>query len=594
VSNRRRSSFAALALGLTLVAGACSSDKKVSSGDTTATTAAAPSTTGASTETSAAPPETTAPAPETTGVAGETTVPTTGGETGGTAMTITFNINPDAVWDDGSPITAADFKCSWEAQVNTPGSITTAGYDQITSVEAGDSDKQVIASFKSVYAPYKGLFTGLIKASAVEDCNDISGDFQTELPFSGREWKLDSWSEEQEILVPNEAYWGTRKPTVPKVVMVPKADSDTEIASLKAGEVDFIYPQFYAGIADALADPNVKVALNYGGDYEAIYFQMTKGPFADPAYRKAFVESIDLDALFQQIYVPIAADRTPLTCGPIVPGDYCPDGIFGTKLDLAAAEKDMTDAGYEKNGEGLWAKDGEVPQVRWMINAGNTRRENTQAYLIPLLKAAGFDVIDDNCEAECVFQQRLPAGDYDMAMYISTAPPDPSYLVPGFTCDNIPTEENGNQGQNSQGWCNQKASDELHESDVTADATKRADLIKDAITAMDTDNIMIPLFQFPKSGAYRTDQVGNVEGELNNYRAFNDFYQWEDVNGDGQIVIGAEQWPGCLNPVTECSNSSWYVWTIGNVLLPGVWDTTNDAKYELTDLVSGEPEVVVN
>jgi hypothetical protein len=104
---------------------------------------------------------------------------------------------------------------------------------------------------------------------------------------------------------------------------------------------------------------------------------------------------------------------------------------------------------------------------------------------------------------------------------------------------------------------------------------------------------MIPLFQFPKSGAYRTDRVGDVEGELNNYRAFNDTYKWKDLDGDGTVVIGAEQWPGCLNPITECANSSWYQWTVGWVVLPGIWDTTNDAEYVTTDLVVGEPTVEV-
>ena len=30
-------------------------------------------------------------------------------------MTITYEISPDAVWEDGSPITAADFECTWQA-----------------------------------------------------------------------------------------------------------------------------------------------------------------------------------------------------------------------------------------------------------------------------------------------------------------------------------------------------------------------------------------------------------------------------------------------------------------------------------------------
>jgi peptide/nickel transport system substrate-binding protein len=577
----------ALVAGLSLVAAACGGD------DDESTATEAPSTEAPSTE---APTETPA-ATE----APEETPPATEAPAGDVAMTVTIDLNPDAVWDDGTPITVADLECTWLANLNTPGSIATVGYDQIVSVEAGESDSQAVVSFNAVYAPYKTLFNPIIKADAVADCNDISADFQTELPFSGREWKIESWSESQVVMVPNEAYWGDA-PVVGKAVMVPLADSDTEIAALKAGEVDFIYPQFFSGIDDALADPNIKVSINFGGDYEALYFQQysdddgswEEGPFADPVFREAFSKSIDREALFQQIYVPLVDGATLLNCGPIVPGKYCPDGIFQDTYDLEGANALLEGEGWTKNADGLWEKDGVAPEIRWMINTGNSRRESTQDYLIPLLRAAGFNVIADNCEAECVFQQRLPAMDYDLAMYISTAPPDPGYLTPAFTCDNIPSEENDFQGQNQQGWCNQEASDALHEADVTVDEGTRAELIQGAITAMETDHVLLPLFQFPKSGAYRTDKVaGPVEDELNNFRAFSNFGQWEDLDGDGQIVIGAEQWPACLNPVTECANSSWYVWTVAFPVMPGVWDTTSDGDYATTALVIGEPEVVV-
>ena len=535
--------------------------------------------------------------------ASDTTAAGGGSGSGDTAMTITYDIADAAVWEDGTPITVADFQCTLDAVMNTPGSISTSGYDKITTVAAGDSDKQVVVSFKELYAPYKNLFSGLIKKAAVKDCKDISGDFQTSFGYSGTEWKLDSWSNDQVVYVPNDKYWGPRKidAGLKKLVMVPKPD--TEITALKAGEVDFIYPQFYAGITDELKDPNVKTVLNYGGDYEALYMNLgvdgkntiagteKTRAFSDPAFREAFYKSIDLDALFKQIYIPIDPKGSLLTCGPMVPGDYCPEGIFGNKYDQAAADKIMTDAGYAKDAKGLWAKGGTAPVIQWVINTGNTRRESTQAYLIPLLKKAGFNVEAYNCDAECYFQKRLPASDYDLAMYISTAPPDPAYLVSSFTSDNIPTEANNNVGQNFQGWSNETATKALHDSDKEIDAAKRAELIKSAIVEMDKDYILVPLFQFPKSGAYRTDRVDNVEGELNNNAAFNDTYQWKDLDGDGQVVIGAEQWPGCLNPVTECANSSWYVWTVANVLMPGAYRTTNDGKYEVTELLKSEPKV---
>ena len=141
-------------------------------------------------------------------------------------------------------------------------------------------------------------------------------------------------------------------------------------------------------------------------------------------------------------------------------------------LKAYGAETILTDAGWEKDGSGMWAKDGVAPEIHWIINSGNTRRESTQALMIPELQAAGFNVIADNCDAACYFQQRLPALKYDMAMYINTASPDPT--VTGImACTSIPSADNGNQGQNSAGWCNEDASAAMLESDQTVDDAAR-------------------------------------------------------------------------------------------------------------------------
>jgi peptide/nickel transport system substrate-binding protein len=510
-------------------------------------------------------------------------------------MTVTYDISPAAVWDDGSPITWADFDATWQAALNTPGSISTVGYDQITSVSAGSSDKQVVVEFSSVYGPYKGLFGGLIKAAAVKNPSDISADFADFIGFSGRPWKMKSWSPSQVVYEANPNYWGSDKAAVKQLVMVPLADNDTQIAALKAGEVDFTYPQFYGGIEEAYADPNITLQKEFGGDYEGLYFQSKCGPFANPIFRAAFSMSIDRDALFQQIYVPLGGE-SPLNCGPIVPGPFCDGDEFAGGYDPEGAVQLLTDNGWTKNADGFWVdpSNSQVPDIRWIINTGNVRRENTQAYLIPLLLQAGFKVRADNCDAACYFQQRLPALDYDVAMYISTAPPDPGYLTPSFTCDLIPTTANNNIGQNATGWCNEEASDLLHDADFEPDAAKRADMIKQALRLMAADKVMLPLFQFPKSGFWRTDKVGGpVNAELRNYTSFINNHLWTDLDGDGKVVIGAEQWPECLNPVTECANSSWMVWTTINQVLPGAFATTNDGAYVVTNLLTGEPTVTI-
>ena len=214
-----------------------------------------------------------------------------------------------------------------------------------------------------------------------------------------------------------------------------------------------------------------------------------------------------------------------------------------------------------------------------MVNSGNTRRESAQALLIPEMRAAGFDVVADNCDAACVFQQRLPAMDFDLSMYISTAAPDPT-VTPTSHCDQIPSEENNLQGQNTDGWCNEEASELMI---ALRPGARRGDPGRADLPDRPPDGRgrrVAAVLPVPQHRAWRTDQVGGpVDQDAGNYQAFQNIWAWEDTNGDGQIVIGAEQWPECLNPVTECANSSWMVWTSAFKVLPAVWNTTGEGTY---------------
>ncbi len=509
-------------------------------------------------------------------------------------MRVTVDIKDEAVWNDGSPVTAADVICTYQASLNTPGSILNAGFDKVVDMSAGITDKQVIMEFSDTYAPYKGLFSnGFLQAAAVDDCNDVSADLQTELPFSARQWVIESFSDNEMVLTKNPNYFGDNAAKAERVVIVGYETTSTQINALKAAEVDFIYPQFYAGIQDALEDPNVDVSLNWGGDYEGFFLQVHDGPFADPVFRDAFVMSIDRQALFDQIYAPLAPGRGVLQCGPMVPGPYCEDAWARWTYDPEGAAALLEANGWKRSADGMWQKDGVVPNVRWMVDSGNARREDAQSFLIPRLAELGFDVRSDNCEAlPCVFEQRLPSLDYDMAMYIGAAPPDPQYLAPSFTCEQVPSEENGFQGYNVQGWCNEEASELLHRADRTVDEDERAELVRDALAVMASDPPFVPLYQFPKSGAWRTDRLGGpVDGDLNNYMAFQNLWAWEDLDGDGTIVIGAAGYPGCLNPITECAGSAWHAWLVAFKVQPNFWDFTNDGEYVVSEIVEGEPVV---
>jgi peptide/nickel transport system substrate-binding protein len=599
VIKRRTKRIAAVAVGLALIAAACGDDDD-DAGDDTATAEEAPVTTAGAETT--VPAETTAP--ETTEAeTPDTTAATTEESTepaAAAAMSVTYTLSDAAMWSDSSPMSWEDFECTWLASVNTPESITTTGYDQITSVTQGAAENEVVVNFDPPFAAWKTLFVPILQASQHEDCMDVSADFSGMLPYGNNVYAMTEWTPEQIVFEPNPGYTGPKVPKTERIVVVPAEDGPT---LLKSGTVDFIYPQAYTGIDQELADPNIDFAAEGGGSYEGLYFQQDDNctpdetrscAFADDIYREAFSKSIDLDAVFQQIYAPFAQGLPPLTCGPIAPGPYC-DPVFVDTYDPEGAVALLEGDGWARGADGFWAKDGaEAPQIHWMVNTGNTRRESTQEFLIPQLQAAGFNVIADNCEAlPCVFETRLPALSYDLAMYISTVAPDPVYITSSFACDYIPNEENNFVGQNNVGWCNEEATAELKEADQTLDEAERVTLIKSAIAKMVEDHVMLPTLQFPNVGAYRTDKVAGTQNNLAAYWAFQDWENFEDLDGDGQVVIGAEQYPtpDCTNPITSCANSSWYQWVAGFPQLLGPYVATNDQTFVPTELIEGEAVV---
>ena len=146
----------------------------------------------------------------------------------------------------------------------------------------------------------------------------------------------------------------------------------------------------------------------------------------------------------------------------------------GLAPDPAKVASFMAAAGYAKDSSGIWAKGGQELTINWMENTGNKRRENMQAEFIPLLAKQGFKLVTDNSDADTMFQKRLPGGDFDMAVYIQVASPDPS-VTSILSTAQIPGPANKGQGQNDTWYSNPAADKLMAQADGELDPAKRAD-----------------------------------------------------------------------------------------------------------------------
>jgi len=455
---------------------------------------------------------------------------------------ITYNISPNAVWSDGTPMTSADVEFTWRAYNDTTGVLSSAGYDIITSVDASDP-KVAVVSFSEAYAPWPDLFGGgtnyLLPAHGFAS-TDIADDWIDEIPISGGPWVSVSFSQTEAVLVPNDNYWvEDRKPLLDQVTFVPREDTDTEVIALQTGEGLVAYPQPFGDIKERMTDPiafQTHDSLFYEGLWPGQRSPNSGDLLSNEAVRLALIYSLDRQQIANTALGAVYEGDVPvLNCGGWTPaqGDACDGTDFaGYTQDFDKVEEILTADGWTR-GDTCWEKDGRELDIEWNTVAGNQRREDVQALVQQMTAPAGICWTIQNYDAGELFQNRLPQLTFNLGLWAQASSPDPSQVAL-YKIDDIPTEANGYSGQNYTAWDNDPDGEHLRlselvvEADRTIDPVKRLDLLNQAGDIVAEHVVWIPLYTLPNITAWRTDLIEGPIGLFgpNTYGTFANMYDW--------------------------------------------------------------------
>ncbi|MBA2707700.1 MAG: peptide ABC transporter substrate-binding protein [Gemmatimonadaceae bacterium] len=337
---------------------------------------------------------------------------------------VTYDIDPKAVWNDGTPITSTDFKYTWDQIANGADVYDKTGYDLIAKVDDTDKAKAVVTfSEGKTYGDWKGLFTGNygIFPSHLLQGKDRNAEMKDGYKFSGGPWVLDGWAKTDNVtLVPNPKYWGT-KPNLDKVIFKVQANTSAEFTAFTSNQVSAIYPQPQLDAVDKINAglPGTKKDITAEtGNFEALWLNNAVAPFDDVAVRKAVAYAVDRAAIVQRLFGPLGV-KAPLNDlnATVVSRFTDPQAFSKYKLDLGMVDKTLTGAGWAKGSDGIYAKDGKKLAFKVRTTAGNKRRETTQQILQTQFKAAGMEMTVDNLAAGDLFGKALPVGDFQAAIY---------------------------------------------------------------------------------------------------------------------------------------------------------------------------------
>ena len=361
-------------------------------------------------------------------------------------LTATIYLRNGVEWSDGKPFTSDDVKFTLEAVRDAPPEIrgSASFHEYIKSVDAPDPLTAVI-HFTKAAPRFVRDYLALghenhypILPKHVWEGKDTKSftnyDLAAGLPLGTGPYKLVSSTNLQEIFDRRDDWWGAKigfreLPAPKRIVMVPVA-SDEAMGQLHiANQVDG-GRQLLIGTFEAAQAQNPKLAswnkegpvwgAPDGCDYSLVFNNLKK-PWDDVNLHWAVNSAIDR-AQLSEIGYESSDHPVYFAFSGYMAGTYLPaGGPLQAVIDKSGVkehsqelvDKYMTAAGYAKNGDGKWAKDGKTLEFKVRVPAFI---QPIQAPLTQQLKNAGFDAVQ--APVDDSWAPDMNTGNFDTMVFV--------------------------------------------------------------------------------------------------------------------------------------------------------------------------------
>jgi len=402
--------------------------------------------------------------------------------------TITYMLRKEAVWSDGTPITADDLKFTYEMIMSDKNKVLTRSpYDKIESVEAAAPDKLVV-KMKQPYAGWlSNLFNYVLPKHVLEPVFKKDGTLDnaewnrkptvSHGPFVFKEWKSGGTM----TFDANPKYWRGR-PKLDQIYLRFVPDDASQLAALKTGDVDIGVWFAYSDVPDLEKTGNIRIQMAASG-YSEIWLMNVNPKTAHPAFqdekvRMAVVMGVDRNKITKDLLYGLTKplvgwwDGTPYGDDPELKEiPYDPEG----------AKKLLDEAGWKVGKDGIREKGGKKLEIRFATTTREVRK-NVQVITQQSLANIGIKVVLSNYPGDVFFngykdKGPIATGQFEIAEWSANPSgwPDPDVEI--FLCDQIPSDKNPS-GTNWGGTCDKDLDKLLQDQSTTLDVAKRAQLFR--------------------------------------------------------------------------------------------------------------------
>ena len=376
----------------------------------------------------------------------------------------TFVLEPEAVWSDGTPVTAEDVAFTLLAYKDWADFGYMSGYTTpMADVQATDEHTVVITldipvpNFES-QVMYTYILPKHIWEPFAGDL-DAAVAFQNEAMIGSGPFRLKEFQQgEYYRLGANPDYYNGA-PVIDEVIFQAYANEDALVQALRAGELDMITEMPHTVVASLRGDPNITVATGTGRSLRDYIFNLSSPDTCPveaggvcsghPALRDRVVRQAMAHAVDKQQIVDVAelGLGTPgLGLVPAALGKFYASELEDYTFDIALANKMLDEAGYlDTDGDGIrecpagMDCGGRQLDIVMQIPSDITSGPREAEQLAKWWGDIGIKMTPQILEPDTVTANCCPTFDFDMLMWGWTSDPDPTFIMSILNTEEIPT-----------------------------------------------------------------------------------------------------------------------------------------------------------
>ena len=426
--------------------------------------------------------------------------------------TYTFHLRDGVKFSDGTDLTSAAVKSSFEAAVQNLGQFN-GSYGKlttlITDVETPDDGTVVL----HLSQPYYGVLNDLTMACPMAIVNPVGLNedltvkeaAKTQTFGTGPYMYAGDFSDNTYTFVRNPYYWG-EAPEADSFKVKVIEDADARVLALRNGEIDGILGSSrltYDAYNELSGDDSCKTAVDDAACMTRyLGLNLSKAPFDDIKVRQAVAYAVDTEGLSSSVFQGIEEPAESL----FEKGKpYCGVETATYDLDVDKANLLMEEAGWvDSDGDGVREKDGQKLEYTMTYTSDHGTLDDAALAIAGQLEKIGFKSTASGSDMMTWYSTIL-GGDYEITIYQTYGGSfDPSAIVTNMNPDASTDPVAMQFAAFFEG-----GKDLITELDSTPDEERVQEIYDEILNTIADEALVVPLSYTREFGAWNSDVIEN-------------------------------------------------------------------------------------